>query len=436
MKYFKTYESFINEAKHSKVFKAAKRGSYPATIVVIKDKKVIHQEQVNTPEAIPAAFNVLQRKYPKAIITVEDKTGATLYREVDEAKNYMQKIDLKDFKAIKKGTKLLYMGGEAEVVDNNGFVLTLKQNGKKFTVNKSMFDHGGMLKEGVTEAKSLTRTDEGIMSEIDLIAKEAKDFKDFVKKFKKEYSDLTDAGDIKELEAWLKTVYSDAKNESVTEAAYVPSNIEEFAKRKGVLRDVKQIARWAEKAGKRIVGGTAIGKGYDTLVLDLRHHGGEIYYDTYKGTIKVNGNPVDSWKTFSKALEESVNEAKTYKKGDKLKIKLKNGKKFDVVFDSYSRTKGVALGKFKDRSGEYDTKPYNLDTIIESVTEAEMTKKTFLDLWKETYGENFISEYPAVAKILKNRPNNIDKREISRIWDETYGEDFKEEYPGIWDKLD
>jgi len=68
--------------------------------------------------------------------------------------------------------------------------------------------------------------------------------------------------------------------------------------------------------------------------------------------------------------------------------------------------------------------------------EAEMTKKTFLDLWKETYGENFISEYPAVAKILKNRPNDIDKREISRIWDETYGEDFKEEYPGIWNKLD
>jgi len=151
MKFFKTYESFVNEAKHSKVFKAAKRGSYPATIVVIKDKKVIHQEQVNTPEAIPAAFNVLQRKYPKAIITVEDKTGATLYREVDEKKNYMQKIDLEDFKAIKKGTKLLYMGSEAEVLDNDGFTLTLKQNGKKFTVNKSMFDRGGMLKETINE---------------------------------------------------------------------------------------------------------------------------------------------------------------------------------------------------------------------------------------------------------------------------------------------
>jgi len=366
MKFFKTYESFINEAKHSKVFKAAKRGSYPATIVVIKDKKVIHQEQVNTPEAIPAAFNVLQRKYPKAIITVEDKTGATLYREVDEKKNYMQKIDLEDFKAIKKGTKLLYMGSEAEVVDNNGFVLTLKQNGKKFTVNKSMFDHGGMLKEGVS----------------------------------------------------------------------IPRNIEDWARGRGLLADLKQIARWVEKSGKRIVGGTAIGKGYDTLVLDVTYQGSEIYWDTDTGKIKVNNQPVTDLKTMRKALEESVNEAKTYKKGDKLKIKLKNGKKFDVVFDSYSRTKGVALGKFKDRSGEYDTKPFNLDTIIESVNEGEVTKKTFLDLWKEIYGENFISEYPAVAKILKNRPNDIDKREISRIWDETYGEDFKEEYPGIWDKLD
>jgi len=402
MKFFKTYESFINEAKHSKVFKAAKRGSYPATIVVIKDKKVIHQEQVNTPEAIPAAFNVLQRKYPKAIITVEDKTGATLYREVDEVKNYMQKIDLKDFKAIKKGTKLLYMGGEAEVVDNNGFVLTLKQNGKKFTVNKSMFDHGGMIKEGWGKAPDADKAmrdlkkkgsqidwlddadddtkkiwkkagvnpeDENTVILYSYVSHQWDDAKKILKKYNVDFKELEDPN--ADGESFIVFV----KESVVDEAANVPSNIEKFAKERGVLRDVKQIARWAVKAGKRITGGTAIGKGYDTLVLDLTYQGAEVYYDTYKGTIKVNGKPVDSWKTFSKAVEESV-------------------------------------------------------------TEAEMTKKTFLDLWKEVYGENFISEFPAVAKILKNRPNDIDKREISRIWDETYGEDFKEEYPGIWNKLD
>ena len=64
-------------------------------------------------------------------------------------KDYMKKIDLKDFKKIKKGTKLMYMGGPVEVLDNNGYVLKLKgEDGRTFTVNKSQFDHGGMVREG------------------------------------------------------------------------------------------------------------------------------------------------------------------------------------------------------------------------------------------------------------------------------------------------
>ena len=42
------------------------------------------------------------------------------------SKDYMKKIELKDFKKIKKGTKLMYMGGKVEVLDNNGYVLKLK----------------------------------------------------------------------------------------------------------------------------------------------------------------------------------------------------------------------------------------------------------------------------------------------------------------------
>ena len=113
----------------------------------------------------------------------------------------------------------------------------------------------------------------------------------------------------------------------VNEAANVPSNIEKFAKERGVLGDVKQIARWAEKAGKRITGGTAIGKGYDTLVLDLTYQGAEVYYDTYKGTIKVNGKPVDSWETFSKAVEESVTEGANIRAHDEMNAAAKRTEK-------------------------------------------------------------------------------------------------------------
>jgi hypothetical protein len=52
---------------------------------------------------------------------------------------------------------------------------------------------------------------EGAMSDIDLLARDSKDFKEFVKNFKKDYKNM-DAGNAKELEAWLKSVYDGAKS--------------------------------------------------------------------------------------------------------------------------------------------------------------------------------------------------------------------------------
>ena len=75
------FESTITEASRSKVHKAAKQGSYPAVIVVVQDGKVIHQEPVSTPDVAPATFNVMQEKYPKALLHLEDKTGKRLFSE-------------------------------------------------------------------------------------------------------------------------------------------------------------------------------------------------------------------------------------------------------------------------------------------------------------------------------------------------------------------
>jgi hypothetical protein len=58
-------------------------------------------------------------------------------------------------------------------------------------------------------------------------------------------------------------------NEGELTEAYVPSNIKEFAKRKGVSSLVNKVAGWAEKVGKSITGGTAIGYNYSTLILDM-----------------------------------------------------------------------------------------------------------------------------------------------------------------------
>lgn len=437
-------------------------------------------------------------------------------------KDYMKKIDLKDFKKIKKGTKLMYMGGKVEVLDNNGYVLKLKgEDGRTFTVNKSQFDHGGMVREGkAPDANKALKDLEKKGSEINwlddadddtkkiwkkagvntedentvilysyvshqwddakkILKKHNVDFKEledpssagesfivFVKEsinelrtspvsgtkagfttsledrkyelkkdakgaiignfsnvtlpkgtiiynlpggvfadhfsLKNKYSSRSSQGPqyfdkptfkgimIKQTPALLSYIEKNSKvlesfDTEIIEAAQIPSNIEKFAKERGVLRDVKQLARWAEKAGLGIRGGTAIGKGYDTLVLDLTYQGSEVYFDTYTGKIKVKGQPVNSWKTFSKAVNESSE---------------------------------------RDGTEASDGKHKHTDHIEEDM-EA---------MWKKAYGEKFSTKYPGVAKIIRQR-KITDKREIARIWQETYGEDFKEEYPAMWDML-
>ena len=97
----------------------------------------------------------------------------------------------------------------------------------------------------------------------------------------------------------IKEVISEQATNKITEA-YVPDNIKSFAKRKGVSSLVNTVASWAEKAGKRITGGTAIGKNYSTLILDMGYQTADIYIDTEEGTIELYGKPVRNFNEFKK----------------------------------------------------------------------------------------------------------------------------------------
>lgn len=107
-------------------------------------------------------------------------------------------------------------------------------------------------------------------------------------------------------QSWYQEDEEDDYNEStVNEAASVPSNIMDFAKRKGsyAVNLVKKAATWAEKAGKYISGGTAIGKDYDTIILDMKHQGSEIYINLNDETIELFGEEVTDPKSFKKVLD-------------------------------------------------------------------------------------------------------------------------------------
>lgn len=410
-------------------------------------------------------------------------------------KTYGQKISTGDFKKIPVGKTILYMGSRYEVLANDGYVLKLKgEDGDMINVNLGQFNHGGQINEAVN-------LKQGHLSSAEY--QKAKKLKDF------NPDDWSWNAD---------TQLYDRVNESLNEAAYVPSNIMDFAKRKGSYATalVKKAASWAEKAGKRISGGTAIGKNYDTIILDMKYQGSEIYINLNDETIELFGEEVNSPKDFQKVLsmnESAVNEGRTIEKIEKDRTRVINdmaemvtnwkaakqsgdkeaeasflqrlkdltatrkglekelnqaiaGKDRNVelvISESTTIFEGVMseidlLAKeaknFKDFVKEFkkeysdltdagDAKEleqwlktvYDAAQMDEGVTEAEEVKKAIHDHWKELYGEDFISEYPKVAKILKNRPH-VDRRELARIWDQVYGEDFKKEYPGMWDRME
>ena len=123
--------------------------------------------------------------------------------------------------------------------------------------------------------------------------------------------------DVSKLFAVKPNESQDMAEAKLTEA-FIPSNIKEFAKRKNVMPLVTKVATWAEKVGKKIAGGTAIGKGYNTLVLDLDYtQAGEIRIDCENETITMFDEPIQSFSDFKKVYD-SLDELKENKQTIKL----------------------------------------------------------------------------------------------------------------------
>ena len=323
-------------------------------------------------------------------------------------KDYMKKIDLKDFKKIKKGAKIKYMGGSAVVIDNNGYVLTLKgEDGKTVTVNKSQFDHGGMISE-------ISVTNEG---KIELALNKIEKWMPEDQDVQQEYYDIIDKGNVKGMEEFLD-IHAD----------------EEVLKTFGIkYKDLGKLAKAAIKE-------SVVNEGSDQQRLThLRKFGiapnNQPQNGAYIKQVSKPGKFFVDWKDAfdlgDVALEfvKSVGSISEFDIID-LKTMKRTGKQLDVKkgqLGNLRTTYGVRVNESSakdggDKSNGNSHHEHHLEEDIEA-------------MWKKTYGENFSSKYPAVAKIVKQRKIK-DKRELKRIWDETYGENFEEQYPALWQKMD
>ena len=372
----------------------------------------------------------------------------------------MTKIDLKDFKKIKKGSKVLYMGGQVEVLKNDGYVLTLKgKDGKKFTVNKAMFDHGGQINEGV-------------LDNITLMADASKDYEDFKKKFKKGFPKIFKP--TPDFMDWLYGMYKDMAPDKVEEG--IVDDLVAMGAQIDYLYDAdpKTQKIW-KKAGfdpndqDNIILYSYVNSWPETKkMLDKKrvkykeledpNSAGESYI-VFKESVQINeGIDFQAILLKDAMLKYNIKPTggipRTLQFADQGYMKVPKGtfliglpgglfavnmkKKFAVQITSGSRAYLDAQDKLKDNevggtnmAPEYkEWKKY----LNESMNELN-TDGAIMDLWKKLYGEDFVSEYPAVAKILKVNRKNIDRRELARIWDETYGEDLKDKYPDFFKAL-
>ncbi len=127
--------------------------------------------------------------------------------------------------------------------------------------------------------------------------------------------DMDKDGDIDSKDYLLKRDQAIKKSkgemkEGELEEAYVPSNIKEFAKRKGATSLVNKVAGWAEKAGKGIRGGTAIGKDYSTLILDLSYQDGAIRINLDDDTVTLYDEEIFDAKSFKQVYLANQEESK------------------------------------------------------------------------------------------------------------------------------
>tara|TARA_R110002111_G_scaffold48692_2_gene86304 strand:+ start:2362 stop:3714 length:1353 start_codon:yes stop_codon:yes gene_type:complete len=439
-------------------------------------------------------------------------------------KEYQTQIELKDFKKIKKGSMIQYMGGAVEVLDNNGYVLKLKDDdGKIFTVNKSQFDHGGRISE-VSDGKKKEKEEEFHTD----VMYEAEDYK-YKKYVSKAFDTINDEMFKFRHSLGIKTLTNkDMKLKKKVEVlANVIFDLEKEMKADGLSESV--VTEAVNELKRTLVSGTMSGstesledRKYElkkdakgatignfsnvtlpkgTIIYNLpggvfadhfslknkyssRSSQGPQYFDkpTFKGIMIKQTPAVLSYiEKNSKVLESfdtEINEAKDnlylqlHKKyAEQIKgLKAKKIKKLtDLVsvqrrsmedredyFDMDPKKKKELTAEYAEERKlfkKYMGRDYSvmLPKGTESLRESsakdggdksngnshhdDHTDNTVAQHWKDIYGEEFHSKYPAVAKIVKQR-NIKDKRELKRIWDETYGENFEEQYPALYNKLD
>jgi hypothetical protein len=189
--------------------------------------------------------------------------------------------------------------------------------------------------------------------------------------------------------------------------AYVPDNIKKFAKQRGVSSLVNKAAGWAEKVGKRINGGTAIGKNYSTLVLDMGYQTGDIHINTDDETIKLYGEEVNSFPEFKEVYMENQMEHDEDESG--LNEGLPKGYWAKKIPGGKMNESSSKIKNILSKIGDIEEKIY--DQYGDDEIDAKFDYTRALDNIKEKYKNDEIKMYDALVSHLNKLKSSFPLKE-------------------------
>jgi len=210
------FESINESTGLAIIHKAAKKGSYPVSIVATMLGKVVKQELVKTPMAVPAAFRMMQGGYPRATIAIEDRTGKILFKEgfvkesVNEGKHdvILDKLAdmVKNSKSFMDVGKELKKNGIKYSFGTSPLPMYIIDKPVKIAILNNKYADGAERVVGTTAIGLMESVNEGMFKVIDQIRQDSKDAKDFIKNVFSD-ADFKDMRKDKEFLKYLKSIY-------------------------------------------------------------------------------------------------------------------------------------------------------------------------------------------------------------------------------------
>lgn len=345
-------------------------------------------------------------------------------------KGYHEKIQQSDFKEIETGKIVQYGGGRHEVIDNDGYILTLKnEDGKLTKVNLNQFNNKGAINESLSfEQKKVEKFLKSIAKEFGYSIQDAARFvKETISKMNlNESVNLNEAKSIEKIEKERSKVVSDM---SITVADWKAAKESGDKKAESILlQKLKDLTVKKKNLEAELNVKISDKDKYIELIINEYVEIFENLTAPFEKTANGLAKKIEGWFDWN---IEFIDDGGQQKRAEKLNdsiIEWFNTHEPDLKKDAYKILKKLVstwgLG--------YVSK---LDRFFGSkLNESEENSKTFFEDWQELYEEDFIASYPKVAKLIKLHPN-IDESTLSKWWEEIYGGDFKKDYPEMWEKL-